>query len=63
MGTDMKGAAIQVGKALQDPVHGISALRRVGVNFNESQVETIKKLVETGQAAKAQGLILAELNT
>ena len=63
MGTDMKGAAIQVGKALQDPIHGISALKRVGVNFNETQVETIKNLVATGQSAKAQGLILAELNT
>ena len=63
LGQDLKSSAIQVGKALQDPVNGITALRRVGVNFNDSQKETIKKLVETGQTAKAQSLILKELNT
>lgn len=63
LGTDAKSSAIQVGKALQDPIRGITALRRVGVNFSESQTDVIKKLVETGQKAKAQGLILAELNT
>lgn len=55
--------AIMVGKALQDPERGITALRRVGVNFNDTQTEIIKKLVETGQAAKAQTLILKELQT
>ena len=63
MGGDLQGAAVQVGKALQDPEKGITALRRVGVNFNEAQTEVIKKLVETGHAAQAQQLILKELNT
>lgn len=58
---DLKSASIQVGKALQDPILGITALRRVGVNFNDSQKEVIKNLVETGQKAKAQSLILEEL--
>lgn len=61
LGQDLKSSAIQVGKALQDPERGITALRRVGVNFNDTQTETIKKLVETGQKAKAQALILKEL--
>lgn len=55
--------AIQVGKALQDPIRGITALHRVGVNFSETQKAMIKHFVETGQAAKAQQLILRELNT
>lgn len=63
MGTDLKSAAIQVGKALQDPILGITALRRVGVNFNESQKEVIKNLVETGRSAEAQTLIIKELKT
>ncbi len=62
MGGDLKSATIQVGKALQDPIHGVSALRRVGVNFNEAQTDVIKNLVETGKMAEAQGLILKELN-
>jgi hypothetical protein len=62
MGQDMKASAIQLGKALNDPVEGVSALSRVGVSFSESQKETIKRLAETGQTAKAQAIILEELN-
>lgn len=61
LGTDLKSSAIQVGKALQDPVRGITALRRVGVNFNDQQKETIANFVKTNQLAKAQSLILNEL--
>lgn len=61
LGQDLKSSTIQVGKALQDPARGITALRRVGVNFNETQVETIKNLVATNHAADAQALILKEL--
>lgn len=63
LGEDTKSASIQLGKALQDPILGITALRRVGVNFNDAQKEVIKKLVETGHAAEAQKLILKELHT
>jgi len=63
LGQDTKSSAIQLGKALQDPVKGISALHRVGVNFSESQKEMIKNFVKTGQVAKAQQLIISELNT
>ncbi len=55
--------AIMVGKALQDPERGITAMRRVGVNFNDTQTEIIKKLVATGHAGKAQKMILEELQT
>lgn len=63
MGVDLKDTAIQVGKALQDPIHGIAALHRVGVNFSESQKKVIESLVNTGKTAEAQRLILKELNT
>lgn len=62
MGTDLKGATMQVGKALQDPTQGMAALRRVGVSFSESQQKIIKDLQQTGDLAGAQKLILAELN-
>lgn len=60
-GQDLTGSATQLGKALEDPINGITALRRVGVSFTESQRDVIAKLVETGQKAEAQKLILAEL--
>ena len=63
MGGDLKGAAVQVGKALNDPVRGVNALQRVGVSFTQAQEDVIKKLVDTGHAADAQRLILKELQT
>ena len=61
LGQDVKSSAIQLGKALQDPILGVTALRRVGVNFNEEDQKMIKNLVETGRTAEAQKFIMAEL--
>lgn len=61
MGTDMKTAALQVGKALNDPVRGLTALQRVGIQFTQTQREQIRGFVEMGDAASAQKVILAEL--
>lgn len=54
----IESAAVQLGKALEDPVAGIAALQRVGVSFSASQREVIKQLVETGRMAEAQRIIL-----
>lgn len=62
MGQDLQSSVVQLGKALQDPIEGITALKRVGVNFNDTQKEMIKGLVESGDQMGAQKLILAELN-
>lgn len=61
LGTDAQAAAIQVGKALNDPIRGMTALRRVGVSFTQAQLDTVKAMVEGGDAAGAQALILKEL--
>lgn len=62
LGQDLKESATQLGKALNDPVLGVTALRRVGVSFNASQTEVIKNLAQTGRVAEAQALILKELS-
>jgi hypothetical protein len=58
----LSSTAIQLGKALNDPINGITALSRVGVTFTYEQKKMIEQLVRSGQAAQAQKLILAELN-
>lgn len=63
MGQDLKQTAIQVGKALNDPVLGVTALRRVGVQLTKQQAELVKQLVETGDTAGAQRIIMEELAT
>jgi hypothetical protein len=61
MQTDLKGSAMQVAKALQDPLRGLTMLTRVGVTFTEQQKEMVKGFMETGDVMKAQGVILDEL--
>jgi len=63
MGSDLQSTAIQVGKALQDPVLGATALQRVGVRLTKSQKDLIQSLVDVGDKAGAQKIILKELQT
>lgn len=63
MGMDLQAATIQVGKALNDPIAGIGALSRVGVQFTADQKAMIEGMVEAGDVAGAQALILDELNS
>lgn len=58
---DLKGASIQLGKALNDPVANLSALSRSGIQFTDDQKGVIKSLAETGRLAEAQTVILNEL--
>lgn len=53
--------ALQVGKALQDPIQGATALRKVGVQLNDQQQTQIKTLVESNHLMDAQAIILKEL--
>ncbi|MAH51451.1 hypothetical protein CMI37_36890 [Candidatus Pacearchaeota archaeon] len=57
----LKTTSIQVGKALNDPIKGLNALKRVGVSFNAQQKSIIRALQNTNQLTKAQGIILEEL--
>ena len=53
--------AKQLGKALNDPIAGLTALRRSGIQFTEAQQDQIRTLVESGEVLEAQNLILAEI--
>ena len=65
LGTALKKGPVQtatmLGKALNDPIKGLSALTRVGVSFTKEQVAQVKALQESGDLMGAQKLILAEL--
>ena len=63
MGTGLKESTVQLGKALNDPIGGISALTRVGIQFTDQQKETIKSMVEMNDVSGAQGIILDELES
>jgi hypothetical protein len=58
---DLSGSNKMLGKALNDPIRGITALGRAGVTFTDEQKATIKTLQESGRTLDAQKIILKEV--
>ena len=56
-------ASKMLGKALNDPEKGLTALGRAGVTFSDKQKDTIKSMVQTGDVLGAQKLILKEVES
>ncbi len=63
MKTDISSAAQSVGKALDDPINGIDSLRKQGFNFSAAQKKLMQDMIDTGDIAGAQKIILDELAT
>ena len=63
MGVGLKEQTLQLGKALNDPIMGITALSRVGVQLSETQKDQIKDFMAMNDVASAQQVILGELET
>ena len=55
--------AVQLGKALQDPIKGITALARSGVTFTDQEKEKIATLVKSGEMLQAQDTLLKAIET
>lgn len=60
---DAAGNAVQLGKALQDPVKGLTALSRAGVTFTKAEQKRIRQLVRSNKIAEAQDTILKAIET
>jgi hypothetical protein len=63
MGSNAKNAAMQLGKALESPTQGMTALRRSGVSFTQSERDMIKAMEDAGEVADAQRYILDTLRS
>jgi len=61
MGKDVSGAALVLGKALQDPIRASGILFRAGVVLSDQQEQQIKTFMALGQQGKAQKIILDEI--
>ncbi len=60
-GLGLKETMVQLGKAVNDPIAGYSALAEVGVQFTEQQKRQIKTLQESGNLLGAQKIILDQV--
>lgn len=58
---DLQTSTMMLGRALNDPVRGLTALTRAGVSFSEQQRDQVKAMVAAGDTVGAQTLLLAEL--
>jgi len=54
----VRSASTMLGKALNDPVKGVSALARVGVGLTEQQKKQVEQMTKTGDTLGAQKIIL-----
>ena len=61
-GVDQVKANVMLGKALNDPIAGMGALKKVGVTFNDAQKTQITTMMKAGDTMGAQKVILAELS-
>lgn len=55
--------AVQLGKALNDPVKGLTSLSRAGITFTEQEKERIATLVESNRMGEAQALVLKNIES
>src|SRR6185369_10786933 len=61
LGTTAPDAATALGRALTDPATGMRALRAAGIDLSEQQKDLAARLLETGDRAGSQKVILDEL--
>jgi len=55
---DLNSNAVQMGKALEDPVKGMAALAKSGVTFTAAQKQAIVQMEKTGNHLGAQKIVL-----
>ena len=63
LGGDLQSATLQLGKALANPLSGLTALRRAGVDFTQQQRDQIAAMVAVGDTLGAQKVIMDEVES
>ncbi len=60
-GEDLRSTSIQLGKAMNDPIKGMTALRRIGISFTDQTINKVKALASQGRYGAAQAVMLNEI--
>lgn len=63
MGVSVEQSAETIGKALDVPSQGLTALSKQGFRFTEDQKKLVEQLEKVGKTGEAQGIILAALES
>lgn len=62
-GTDVTSSAKKLGRALEDPLKGMTLLQESGVVLDKESQQLITTLMEQGKVTEAQGILLNALDT
>jgi len=63
LGVSVEQSAETIGKALDIPSQGLTALSKQGFRFTEDQKKLVEQLEKAGKTAEAQGIVLAALES
>lgn len=63
MGMSLEQSAETIGRALDIPSQGLTALQKQGFRFTDAQKELVEQLEKTGKVAEAQKIVLDALNS
>ena len=58
LGEDITGATFQLGKALEDPVRGLTLLKRAGMSFTAAENDMVKAAIAHNDVRGAQAVML-----
>jgi hypothetical protein len=63
LGTDAPAAAEILGKALNNPVDGLTRLKKAGIDFTDGEQKQIQAMIAAGDVAEAQRVVLDKLGS
>lgn len=58
-GEDLRSTSLMMGKAMEDPIKGLTAMRRIGISFSASEEGVIKSMVRANDMLGAQNYMLS----
>lgn len=57
-GEDLHGVSIMIGKAMENPIRGLTAMRRIGISFSDSEEAMVKRMMASNNVIGAQNYML-----
>jgi hypothetical protein len=60
-GDQLRSISIMMGKMMENPIRGITAARRIGISFSDSEEKVVKGMVDANNVMGAQQFMLAAI--
>ena len=57
-GEDLKGVSLMMGKAMENPIRGLTAMRRIGISFTDQEEMVVRQMMAANDTIGAQNFML-----